>query len=138
VIVDRVARYVSSANPVISDITGGLDSRVVTSAIHKTGLEPAVTVNGPPEHEDVQIASRIADKMRWEMRYFNTQSLWTEEITPDMRRELLYRTNGELPFTGAYHHLLSRPQLAKNFQLHVLGGGGEPLLSLGSRVLWHR
>src|SRR3712207_6553742 len=34
---------------------------------------------------------------------------------------------GELPFTEAYHHLLSRPQLAQEFDLHLMGGGGELL-----------
>src|SRR5215213_10955298 len=58
------------------------------------------------------------------MRYFNTRLLWTANITPDMRRELLYRTSGELPFTEVYHHLLTRPQLAQDFELSMQGSGG--------------
>src|SRR3712207_5446586 len=65
--------------------------------------------------------------MQWDMEYFNTPLLWRVEITPDMRQELLYRTNGELPFTEVYHHLLSRPKLAHEFDLHLMGGGGELL-----------
>lgn len=125
VILDRVTRYASSASPMISDLTSGLDSRMVASAIHAADLKPTVTVNGPPDHEDVRIAHRVADTMRWRMEYYDTRSLWKEEITPDMRQELLHRTNGELPFTGAYHHLLSRPQLARDFNLHSIGVGGE-------------
>jgi hypothetical protein len=53
----------------------------------------------------VRIAYQLASVMQWDMRYFNTPRLWTAEITPDMRRELLYRTNRELPFAAVYHHL---------------------------------
>jgi hypothetical protein len=127
VAVDRIARYATSAGPVISDLTGGLDSRLLISAAHAADVEPAVTVNGPPDSQDVWIAHQVADAMRWDMRYFDTQSLWPAELTPEVRRELLYRTNGELPFTEAYFHLLSRPQLAQDFNLHLSGSGGELL-----------
>jgi Asparagine synthase len=124
VVVDRVARYAASASPVLSDLTGGLDSRLVASAANAAGLEFAVTVNGPPDYQDVRIAHRVAETMQWDMRYFNTQLLWTAKITPDMRRELLYRTSGELPFTEVYHHLLTRPQLGQDFNLSMQGSGG--------------
>ena len=127
VVVDRVARYAAVAGPVICDLTGGLDSRLTASAADAAGLTPAVTVNGPPDREDVRIAYQLASTMQWDMKYFDTRLLWTAEITPDMRRELLYRTNGELPFTEVYHHLFSRPQLAQEFALHLMGGGGELL-----------
>ena len=124
VVVDRVARYAASASPVLSDLTGGLDSRLIASAASAAGLKFAVTVNGSPDHQDVQIAHRVAEIMQWDMRYFNTQLLRTAEITPDMRQELLYRTNGELPFTEAYYHVLTRPQLAEDFNLSMQGSGG--------------
>jgi hypothetical protein len=128
VVVDRVARYgAAAAGPVVCDLTGGLDSRLIASAADAAGLKPAVTVNGPPDHKDVRIAHQLASAMGWDMKYFNTPLLWTAEITPDMRRELLYRTNGELPFTEVYHHLLTRPQMAQAFDLHLMGGGGELL-----------
>ena len=128
VVVDRVARYAAVAgSPAVCDLTGGLDSRLIASGADAAGLKPAVTVNGPPDREDVRIAHQLASAMQWDMNYFNTPLLWTAEITPDMRRELLYRTNGELPFTEAYHHLLSRPRLAQEFDLHLMGGGGELL-----------
>ena len=128
VVVDRVARYAAVAGgPVVCDLTGGLDSRLIATAADAAGLKPAVTVNGPLDREDVRIAHQLASAMQWDMKYFNTPLLWTAEITPDMRQELLYRTNGELPFTEVYHHLLSRPQLAQEFDLHLMGGGGELL-----------
>jgi hypothetical protein len=125
VAVDRIARYHASAGPVVSDITSGLDSRLAVSAAHAAGLKPSLTVNGPPDAQDVRIAHRVAEALQWDMKYFNTRSLRTVEITPDLRRELLYRTNGELPFTRIYIHMLSRPRLAQDFNLHTQGSGGE-------------
>jgi hypothetical protein len=130
--IDRISRFDAIANPVISDLTGGLDSRLLSSAVHAAGLEVTVTVNGPPESEDVRISHKIAETMDWDMRYFDIQSLWSDSITPEMRRELIYRTNGELPFTEIYHHLLSRPRLGQEFNLHIIGMGAE----LGSPHTW--
>jgi hypothetical protein len=123
--VDRISRYSAIAKPVIGDLTGGLDSRLLACAIDKTGQNVTVTVNGPTQSEDVRISHRVAEAMGWEMRYFDIESLWTKDITPDMRRELVYRTSGELPFTEVYHHLLSRPLLGQEFGLHMIGIGGE-------------
>ena len=75
VVVDRVARYAAVANSVISDLTGGLDSRLVGSAAHAAGLEPAVTVNETPACEDITIAHQVADAITWDIRYFSAQAL---------------------------------------------------------------
>jgi hypothetical protein len=130
--IDRISRFGEIANPVISDLTGGLDSRLLSSAVDAARLEVAVTVNGPPESEDVRISHKIAEAMDWNMRFFDIQSLWSDSITPGMRRELVYRTNGELAFTEIYHHLLSRPLLRQEFNLHIIGIGAE----LGGTHTW--
>jgi hypothetical protein len=127
VVADRLSRYGATASPVISDLTGGLDTRLLVNVADAAGLKPTVTVNGPAKSEDVLIAKQVAETMNWEIRHFDTDLLWTSEITPDMRRELIYRTNGELPFTAVYHHLLSRPLLGKDFNLHMIGTGGDLL-----------
>ena len=67
----------------------------------------------------------MAEALDLELRHFDTDSLWTAPVTPDMRRELVYRTSGELPFTAVYHHLLSRPLLSPDFNLHMIGTGGD-------------
>lgn len=125
VVVDRVSRYAAVASPVISDLTGGMDTRLLTTAAHKAGVDLVVTVNGPDEAEDVRIAHRVADAMGWELIHFDSRSFWTVEVTPDMRREMTYRTSGELPFWRIYHHVLSRPPMGKKFNLHWIGTGGD-------------
>ncbi len=124
---DRVSRYAAGAGTVISDLTGGLDSRFVASALERAGPNFIVTVNGSPALEDVQIAHKVAHATGWPLPYFNTESLWTIPIDPAMRRELTFRTNGELPFTSLYHQLLSRPILAGLGELHVIGIGCDLL-----------
>src|SRR3712207_6613890 len=64
VVVDRVARYATSASPVLCDLTGGLDSRLVASAASTAGLKFTVTVNGLPDHQDVRIAHRRSEERR--------------------------------------------------------------------------
>jgi hypothetical protein len=108
----------------VSDQTGGYDTRLLVSALSATGSDFAITVNGEDDHIDVQIAHKLAEKMRWPIYHFRPKELWTQEITPEIRRELVYRTNGELTFNEIYPQRFSRPALAKKFNLHILGSGG--------------
>ena len=122
---ERIRRLAPAGTPVICDLTGGYDSRLVVSAAHAADRLTSVTVDGPEEHDDVVFAKLLAQAMGWEIEHFDPRTFWDRPITPEMRRELTYRTNGELPFTEVYHHLLSRPLLAQRFRLHLTGGGGE-------------
>lgn len=123
--VDRLARYGAIASPVISDLTGGLDTRLLASAANAADLDLTVTVNGPPDAEDVLIARELARVMNWDIRHFDTTAMWTSEVTPELRQELVYRTNGELGFSEIYHHFVSRPLLGQQFRLHMIGTGGD-------------
>ena len=125
VVVDRMRRYTSIQRPVICDLTGGYDSRLTSSAVSTVTDDLNVTVNGPKTDEDVRIAHKISDHTNWPLHYFNTDEYWQTEVTPELRREFVYRSNGELRFNEIYHHYLSRPELAKKFKLHIIGGGGE-------------
>jgi hypothetical protein len=51
--------------------------------------------------------------------------LYTRPIDEGLRRELTYRTDGNLPFTEVYLHWLTRPGLAERFGMHAAGVGGE-------------
>lgn len=125
--VDRIRRLASLRSPVVADLTGGYDSRLVASLSHSAGVIGAITVNGPDDDDDVRIAREVARVMGWTTEHFDPATLWTRPVTPEMRRTLVHRTNGELAFTETYHHLLSRPVLAERYGLHFTGGGGELL-----------
>ena len=125
VLADRIGRYGRSGGRIVADLTSGYDSRLLSSAADHAGLSPDVTVNGTPEEQEVRIALKVADATGWPMHFFDRRELWTREIDPDMRSELTLRTDGTLPFTEVYHHLLTRPALAEEFRMHAAGVGGE-------------
>lgn len=124
---DRTRRLTTGRGKLIFDLTAGLDSRLVVSAAQATGLSFSTLVDGLDNDVDVKIAHQIAAKMGWPIEYFNYQKLWTEPISPDIRRELTWRTSGEWPYPAIYHHRFQRPNLAQRYQLNVGGAAGEIL-----------
>lgn len=123
---DRVRRYALAAGgKAVFDLTSGYDSRLLASAAHHAGIEPSVTVNGPGDDEEVVIASRVAQAAGWPMFHFDPFDSWTRTVDAETRRQLAIRTDGNLPFTEIYHHLVTRPVLAAEFRLHAAGVGGE-------------
>lgn len=123
---DRMRRFGLAAGPrVITDLTSGYDSRLLASAADRAGLCPAVTVNGVPEDEEVRISHRVAEAAGWPMHHFDPTKVWIVPVGPELRRELVCRTDGNLVFLETYHHKLTRPGLAEAFDLHAAGVGGE-------------
>jgi hypothetical protein len=128
VLVDRISRYAAVADgPVLLDLTSGYDSRLLASAADRAGVEMAVTVNGPPGDGDVVVAHKVSRAAGWEMHYFDPNEFWHLPIDSDLRRKLTWATDGNLPFTNAYHQALTRPILARKFKLHTIGVGGDYL-----------
>ncbi|TMA37296.1 MAG: hypothetical protein E6J79_10865 [Deltaproteobacteria bacterium] len=125
VIVDRVRRFDAVSGPMVFDLTGGYDSRLLASGAHFAGVNPTVTVNGPPDLHDVVVSKQVAAAAGWPMMYFDTTRLGDREIDAEMRREFCYRTNAEIVFSDIYNQQFSRPMLAERFNLHAGGVGGE-------------
>ncbi len=71
------------------------------------------------------MSKQVAAAAGWPLLYFNTDRLGGRPIDPDMRRELTFRTNGEIVFSDIYNQQFSRPVLAERFNLHAGGVGGE-------------
>jgi hypothetical protein len=128
-LVDRLERLGGLPRPLISDLTGGYDTRIICSGLDAARMDLAATVNGPVDDPDVEIARILARRLDWPLLYFDPTSRWNVPIDSSMRRELLYRTSGELPFSAVYHQLLTRPQLARTYAAHLNGIMGEPLRS---------
>jgi hypothetical protein len=114
--IDRTRRLSQTADRVVSDLTGGFDSRLVVSAASAASRLDAVTVDGPQGHGDVEIAKKVAAALQWELLHFDPDVVWKTKIDAAMRRELVYRVNGELPFADLYPHLHARPILAQRFE----------------------
>lgn len=123
---DLMRRYADAMGPVIVDLTGGYDSRLLASAAHFAGALSSVTVNGSKETvEDARLSLQVAKAAGWNMKHFVPAEEYDQPITAKMRRELTYRTGGDMPFNSIYHHQFTRPKLAEEFCLHGIGVGGE-------------
>jgi hypothetical protein len=118
-------RHKALGVPIVADLTSGYDSRMVLCAALAAGLPLAVTVNGDRDQIEVRVASEIADALGITIHRFVQREIWTRPVDPEMRRELVYRTAGELCFTEGYHQLLTRPQLSSAYRLHFTGGGND-------------
>ena len=125
VIVDRLARLCGDSDSILCDLTGGYDSRLVLSAALAGGKKPTTTVFGSEGDLDVQTARYVSQALGCRLEFINEQQAQENPIAADLRRELLYRTNGELPFNAIHKHALIRPSIAASFDLHLIGSGGE-------------
>jgi hypothetical protein len=118
-----VARRYARLGPVVSDLSGGYDSRFVACALAKVGATLTVTVNGHPQHSDVVLAKRVAQLAGWPIRHYGASV--EGEMTAAVRREAACMSRGELGVLAFYLHLITRPQLARDHVVHTQGGGGE-------------
>ena len=144
VLVDRVRRFGSLGTPVLGDLTGGVDSRLVILAACFAGLDVHATLWGTDDHPDVIAAKRVAEAIQRPLLQFNPDDWFSQEISADLRRQLTYHTNGDVNFANIYHQWLVRPMLAGQFRLQTngLGGGlmryfawGQEFLGVGRRKL---
>ncbi len=129
VIADRCRRYieVSDGTRSVSDMTGGYDSRLVAAACSGLNTDFALTVNGPTEFVDVQIARKVSEACGLELLNFDVASSQWATIDDQARQGILYASNGELPPNEISRHFVTRPRLAERFGLHFNGSGGELL-----------
>src|SRR5262249_24876892 len=102
VIVATAARYVSRG-PLVADLTGGYDSRLVSSALSRAGATLTVTVNGPLAHSDVVIAEKVTEAAGWPILHYGDE--FSSEMTAAMWRAATYMSRGELSAAQFYLHL---------------------------------
>lgn len=123
VFLDRIRRFAAVQHPIVTDLTGGYDSRLIVLTELFAGLDVHATVNGPDDHPDVVRACDVARAVGIPLLRFRDND-FSEPVTPEMRRELTCRTHGELPFTGALIQRATRPVISQTFRAHFNGAGG--------------
>jgi hypothetical protein len=122
---DRVRRYSAAGGPLLCDLSGGLDSRVVVAAAVAAGVPVGVTVNGATSDIDVQIASRATRRLGWPLLHFDPAHVLVGPPDEAEREELTVRTGGEIVFSAIRLHRSVRPELASRFTQHLVGVGGD-------------
>src|SRR5262249_13379181 len=75
-IVKGFSRLAEDHQPVLCDLTGGYDSRLVVASALKSGLPISVTVNGPPTSSDVLVAHAVAREAGLNIHYFDSTKPW--------------------------------------------------------------
>ena len=116
------ARRIHALEPrILSDLTGGYDSRALLSGFLGAGIAPATTVSGSPDSGDVTIAARIAELA-------GLQHCWT----PSRPATSLADVERVMPFTdGEYDAVEYAPILSAQAAsvpehgISVAGSAGE-------------
>lgn len=124
---DRIRRFATVRSPVMTDLTGGLDSRLILLAGLFAGLNLQPVVWGKNDLPDVRIARQLAGELDLPLRHLSAEACADRRITPEVRRELTALTNGDINFHGPHHLWLLREWFGGEYRLHLSGFGGELL-----------
>jgi hypothetical protein len=117
-----VARRIHAVHPrIVSDLTGGYDSRAIAGGLLEAGVPFATTVTGPGSHSDVTIADSVAHAV-------NLRHLWIA-LRPalslaDVERATRF-TDAAYDAVGYSGILRIHGALAESFDVSLNGSAGE-------------
>lgn len=121
----RSARNIRSCWPRwISALTSGLDSRLVVASMAEPGVPVVVTVNGPPELLDVQVAKEAAARFGWPLVHQERPDGWGEQIW-DYFDKGIALSDGEVTGDRTATTAWTKEQLARKHDAAFGGRGGE-------------
>ena len=108
----------------VSDLTSGLDSRLVVAAMACQGGPVHVTVNGAPTDLDVQTARTIAERFGWPLHHFTLPYDWGYKRWECFKQGIAL-AEGELPGHAIDSTILCKLLLRDLFDASIAGAGGE-------------
>lgn len=108
---------------VVTDLTGGTDSRTVLSCLMEIYPSPVTTTSGPDDFIDVKIARRIASTLRLEHYWHNPAQGGLVQSQLDRAVEL---ADGNMCPIRLARGLTYYEEKARRFNF-ITGGGGGPL-----------
>lgn len=108
-----------------TDLTGGLDSRLMNLLLAEAGVEFA-THTRDEEPEDARLASRIAEAAGWSWDRVALPPDWDETV-PGMLRTAVSWADGTLEVLELSWVLWAHAHLAQRHPRLLSGGGGEHL-----------
>jgi hypothetical protein len=107
------------------DLTAGLDSRLMVAGICKgDGDRLSVTVNGAPDHVNVQIAHRAAKQFGWDILPFSALKNWGFQRWPFFQ-QAVGLSDGEHTGSGIDKTLYLKRAIREAGGVAVTGGGEE-------------
>jgi asparagine synthase (glutamine-hydrolysing) len=120
--------------PLVSDLTGGYDSRFLLSGLLKAGRPFTTTVSGTPGHPDVTIASRIASELGLQHQHIASKSI----PTPEEFDTALRMTDGEYDAFDYARILATHRRLSAAHGMSLNGSFGELARGYWWELLWPR
>jgi hypothetical protein len=108
----------------VSDLTSGLDSRLVVAAMACHGGPVHVTVNGALTDLDVQIARTIAERFGWPLHHFTLPHDWGYRRWEYFKLGIAL-AEGELPGHAIDSTIWCKLLLRDLFDASIAGAGGE-------------
>lgn len=112
------------ARHLVSDLTGGTDTRTVLSFLLKYHNNLTVSTAGPSNHIDVIISKRIANKLG--LTHYWYQDMENQEVSHNKVAQAIEIADGNI---NPFHLLKSLPyfeEKARRFKI-IFGGNGGPL-----------
>jgi hypothetical protein len=106
---------------VVADLTGGTDSRLVLCCLMEILSKPVTTTSGPGDFIDVNIARRIASKLRLEHYWYDPIPVELAQSQLDRAVEL---ADGNMSPLGLARQLPYYDEKARRFDFITGGGGG--------------
>lgn len=117
-------RFLQQEGQVWADLTGGLDSRLVTMFIAKVGTPFIAYSVGPAEHPDVKVAQLICQVMGWEHRHMPMQDDWEREQCAWLEIAAC-KGDARLNVLQLTYILRGQQQRSLTCPVHVLGLGAD-------------
>lgn len=106
---------------IVSDLTGGYDSRALVAAFLGAGQKFATVVSGPPESPDVVISKGLATLLGLEHLHYPPRG----PLTADDLKTALLLTDGERDLVEYADVARVHTSLAERFQISINGSFGE-------------
>jgi hypothetical protein len=120
----------ATASSIVSDLTGGYDSRLVCLLLAESGARFATTTRSVRDGADVDTARRIAGSQGWPWVHTPLPADWATML-PERLGQALGAGDGALDILQLARVLEPRAQLRRSFEDVVSGGGGEHLQYAG-------
>jgi hypothetical protein len=125
-----VSSQLATTSSIVSDLTGGYDSRLVCLLLAETGARFATTTRSVRDPADVEAARRIARSQGWPWIHTPLPEAWAT-LLPGRIDQALGAGDGALDVLQLARVLEPRAQLSRDFRDVVSGGGGEHLQYAG-------
>ena len=122
----------TAAKPLVSDLTGGYDSRFLLSGLIEAAYPFTTTVSGAAGHPDVTVAARIAAELGLQHQHIPSKPI----PTPEEFDAALRMTDGEYDAFDYARILATHRRLSAAHSMSLNGSFGELARGYWWELLW--